>query len=294
MAFSPVARSLCVLALTLLLAGCEGALFAGLNSTTPHDDTVVRRGLVFDEAHRLALDVYIPKDAAGAPVVVFFYGGSWVDGKRAWYRFVGAVLARHGVIAVIPDYRKFPAVQLDGFMGDAARAVAWTHAHAAEWGGNPREIFVMGHSAGGQIAALLATDPRWLGAENLRTRDLAGVIGLAGVYQFVPIADDDDEMLRVFGSDPAVERRGEPIAFVDGTEPPMLLLQGTGDDEVEPSNSIAFADALRARGDQVTLKLYPDVGHSSLLLAMSQPMRSEAPTLSDVEAFILRHSRAAP
>ncbi|TAL90577.1 MAG: alpha/beta hydrolase [Rhodanobacter sp.] len=98
--------------------------------------------------------------ARQAPVVVFFYGGDWTHGKRQWYRFVGTTLAAHGVVTVIPDYRKYPRVRLlDGFMQDAARALAWSHRHATELGGDPRNLFGMGHSSGGQIAGLLATDP---------------------------------------------------------------------------------------------------------------------------------------
>lgn len=285
---------LCLIILALLLAGCEATLFSGLNATDAHHDIVVHEGLVFDGTNALALDVIAPAHAHDAPVVVFFYGGTWIHGERAWYRFVGTALAAHGMMVVIPDYRKYPQVTLDGFMRDAATAVAWTHAHAKEFGGARDDIFVMGHSAGGQIAALLATDPSWLGAQGMQPRDLAGLIGLAGCYDFVPVPKDDPIMLGVFGTTPDQQRRGQPVSFVRGAEPPMLLLQGTDDDEVEPSNAISLYRATQALNEDSTLRTYPGVGHEALLFALSRPLRGGAPTLDDVLAFIRAHPHAAP
>ncbi|WP_243047889.1 alpha/beta hydrolase [Dyella sp. RRB7] len=285
---------LLLLGATFLLGGCEATLFAGLNATDPHKGVVQRRDIVFDAAHRLALDVYAPDHAEHAPVVVFFYGGSWVHGERAWYRFVGTTLATHGVVVVIPDYRKVPQVRLDGFMQDAANAVAWAHGHAAQFGGAPDDVFVMGHSAGGQIAALLATDPQWLGAHGMRPGDLAGFIGLAGCYAFVPVTAKDQDMLDAFGATPAEQRRAEPISHLRGAEPPMLLLQGTADHEVDPANAISLDRAMQARHGDVTLKLYPGLGHEAPLFALSRPMHGDAPTLDDVMSFIQAHPWARP
>jgi acetyl esterase/lipase len=276
------------------MGGCEATLFAGLNTTDQHRAITTRQDIVFDSEHALALDVYTPAQATHAPMVVFFYGGTWVHGERAWYRFVGTALAAHGVVTVIPDYRKYPQVTLDGFMQDAASAVAWTHAHAAELGGTPDDVFVMGHSAGGQIAALLATAPKWLGTHGLKPSDLAGLIGLAGCYDFVPVPQDDPIMLGVFGATPAQQRRGQPVSYVRGAEPPMLLLQGTDDSEVEPSNAISLYRATQTVHGGSTLRTYPGIGHEALLFALSRPMKNAAPTLHDVLAFIQSHPHATP
>jgi len=276
----------------VLMGGCEATLFAGLNATDQRGGITVHRDIVFDDTHALALDVYTPKQAKDAPVVVFFYGGTWVRGERAWYRFVGTALAAHGVVAVIPDYRKYPQVTLNGFMQDAAGAVAWTHAHAAELGGSANDVFVMGHSAGGQIAALLATDPAWLAVHGLEPSDLAGLIGLAGCYDFVPVPQDDPIMRGVFGATPEEQRRGQPLSHVRGAEPPMLLLQGADDGEVEPSNAISLYRATQTLHEDSTLRTYPGTGHEALLFALSRPMGGAAPTLGDVMAFIQSHPRA--
>lgn len=269
--------------LMLLLAGC---------AALQRQDVRHHADIEFDARRGLALDIYAPRDARDAPVVVFFYGGSWLGGERGWYRFVGNALAAHGVVTVIPDYRKLPDVELPGFMRDAARAVGWVHRHVADYGGDPRRLYLMGHSSGGHIAALLATDPRWLAAQGLAPTDLAGCIGLAGVYAFLPADVDDDEMLGAFGTTPAQWRAAEPTAWVDGHEPPMLLLSGADDDEVDPENSRVFAATLRAHGDRADLHLYPDVGHSRILLALARP-RARAPTLRDVLAFIAATSAGA-
>lgn len=278
-----------LLSVALLLSGCEASLFAGLNATDRRAGIVAEHGIVFDPQHQLKLDVYRPRNAEHAPVVVFFYGGSWVRGERAWYRFVGTALASHGVVTVIPDYRKYPHVKMDGFMTDAARAVAWTFAHATAWGGRANDIFVMGHSAGGQIGALLATDPSWLTPYNLHPFDLAGFIGLAGCYDFMPIPASEKDMLGMFGRDAASQARAQPVRFVHGHEPPMLLLQGEADHEVEPSNAISLAHVLKAHHEEVWLRLYPGVSHNALVFALSRPFHADAPTLDDVMRFIHAH-----
>ncbi|MBM7128296.1 alpha/beta hydrolase [Dyella mobilis] len=275
----------------VLLGGCRSTLFASLNATNRRAGVDTQRSIVFDAQHHLMLDVYRPKTAVHAPVVVFFYGGSWTHGQRGWYRFVGDTLAAHGVVAVIPDYRKYPHVKMDGFMQDAARAVAWVHQHASELGAAPDELFVMGHSAGGQIGALLVTDPSWLAPYDLRPTDLAGFIGLAGCYDFMPIPANEKDMLGAFGRDAAAQTRAQPVHFVSNHEPPMLLLQGEADHEVDPSNAVSLAHELEAKHDEVTLHLYPGVSHNALVFALSRPFRGDAPTLDDVLRFIRAHDR---
>lgn len=292
-AFRTCSHWLMALAIMLLLGGCKASLFAGLNTTDRRAGIETERGMTFDAQHALKLDVYRPAGIAHAPLVVFFYGGSWTHGERAWYRFVGTALAAHGVIVVIPDYRKYPQVKMDGFMQDGARAVAWAHEHAESLGGTPDDVFVMGHSAGGQIGALLATDPSWLAPYGLRPNDLAGFIGLAGCYDFMPIPASEKDMLGMFGHDAASQARAQPVRFVQGKEPPMLLLQGTADREVEPANAVSLAHALQAQHEDVTLKLYPGVSHNALVFALSRPFHHDAPTLDDVLRFIEAHPKAS-
>jgi acetyl esterase/lipase len=274
----------------LLLAGCADVFFAAVDSMEPTANVAVRPNITFDPALHLSLDAYVPANATSAPVVVFFYGGSWEEGKRRWYRYVGNALASRGVVTFVPDYRKFPDVQFPAFMHDAANAVRWVHDHAAEFGGDAARIFVMGHSAGGQIAALLACDNRYLDAVGMRPRDLAGMIGVAGAYSFLPFVDDEPE---IFGDSARARYDSQPINFVDGDEPPLLLLQGEDDDEVPPSNAEAMAERAHAMGGIAVLKLYADTGHGSILLSLARGSHG-APTLADTLAFIKDPGNSQP
>jgi acetyl esterase/lipase len=267
----------------LALAGCADVFFAVVDSAADRQNLTERRGIVFDAGNALELDAYVPRNAVNAPVVVFFYGGSWSNGKRHWYRYVGDALANHGVLVLVPDYRKFPDVHFPAFMHDAANAVAWAHEHAAEFGGDPQRLFVMGHSAGGQIAALLAADKRYLNGVGMRPRDLAGMIGVAGAYAFLPFVEDDPE---IFGDTAQGRYDSQPINFIDGDEPPMLLLQGTGDDVVPPNNAEAMAERAHAMAAVARLKLYPDIDHAAIILAFARERTSRAPVLADTLAFI--------
>lgn len=277
-------------AAALALGGCADVFFAAVDKLEYTRNVIERDNIVFDATHGLALDAYTPAGASGDPVVVFFYGGSWSEGKRRWYRYVGDALAANGVVALIPDYRKFPHVRFPAFMHDAAAAVGWARDHAREFGGDPNHLFVMGHSAGGQIAALLACDKRYLAAVGMQPRDLSGMIGVAGAYAFLPFVEDEPE---IFGNDAKGRYDSQPINFVDGDEPPMLLLQGTDDDEVLPSNAETMAERAQAMDGTAALKLYPDVGHSGILLALARGHEANVPTLSDTLAFIARQTTAA-
>ncbi len=254
----PSARVLLAALLALALTACQSAYFGALNLGLGHGEPVL-----FDARHGLSLDVYRPAGGArNAPVVVFFYGGSWQSGERGYYRFVGEALAQRGVLVLVPDYRKAPKDVFPAFMQDGATAVAWARAHAAGYGGDPRRVFLMGHSAGAQIAALLATDGRFLAAQGMRPRDLAGVIGLSGPYDFLPLTDP--KVMQALGPSPGWPST-QPVNFVDGDEPPFLLLHGDADKTCWPSNSQHLAARLRDRGEPAELVIVPGVGHVGML-----------------------------
>lgn len=177
-------RRLLTLTATLAFAALGGCSAAGvLNAAVSHKQFRAENGLAYGNAPRQKLDVYVPTAGAptaashGRPVVVFFYGGSWQNGSRSNYLFVGAALASRGFVAVLPDYRTWPDTAFPGFVDDAATAVRWARDHAAEFGGDPSRIFLMGHSAGAHIVMLLATDGRYLAAQQMSKSDISGVIG---------------------------------------------------------------------------------------------------------------------
>jgi len=276
-----------LLLLLLFLAGCQGAFFGTMNLRQPSGNVVAHRNITYDATSALALDVYAPPHADHVPVVVYFYGGSWMSGKRQWFRWMGEALAAQGVVAVVADVRLWPRTRLDGFLHDGAEAVRWARDHASEFGGDPSHLFVMGHSSGGQIAAMLAMDRQWLAAVNMKPHDLAGFIGVAGTYDFIPF--DEPEFYDMFGHTPDEQARSQPINFVDGDEPPALLLQGEKDTIVYPSEALSLEGRYVQQGEPVELKLYPNLGHEKLLLAFG-PLKSRAPVLADTMAFIHRYS----
>jgi acetyl esterase/lipase len=239
---------------------------------------------------RNGVDIYAPANAKDAPVVIFFYGGNWQSGDRETYRFIGASLAARGIVAVIPDYRIYPEVRFDGFMADGAQAVAWTRRNISRLGGDPRRIFLIGHSAGAHIAAMLTLDGRWLAKEGMNPRrDIAGLIGIAGPYDFLPLRD---ETLKIIFAEGDIQRT-QPINFVSGGEPPALLVAAKRDDTVDPGNSARLAARLRAKGRDVTVREYGAVGHMTIIGTFSPVLRGLAPVADDVDDFVHhRHGRA--
>jgi acetyl esterase/lipase len=232
-----------------------------------------------------AMDVYRPRHTRGAPLVMFFYGGSWQRGSRDLYPFLGASLAAQGMITVVPDYAIFPPARFPEFLQDAARAVAFARAHAREWGADPERLVLMGHSAGAHIAAMLTFDRQWLAAEELDARrDVAALVGLAGPYDFLPIRSRI--LQRIFGGPDRHET--QPIAFVTGREAPSLLIAARRDTLVDPGNTERLAAKIRERGGRVEERLYGRVNHFTLIGSLAPGLRVLAPTLREVTDFIWR------
>jgi acetyl esterase/lipase len=171
----------------LTLAGCG---LRTLNAITPESGFGRTPDIAYGPDPRHRLDIYTPAGAtADAPVIVFFYGGTWMSGGRHEYLYIAATLTARGIVTVIPDYRLYPDVRFPAFLEDAASAVAWVQKHIAAYGGNARNVVLMGHSAGAHIAAMLTLDERYLDAAN--ARPVQGMIGLAGPYDFLPLRRDD-------------------------------------------------------------------------------------------------------
>ena len=262
----------------VLVAGCQSVAFGIANRGVADADATA----VYDTGHGLSLDIYRPTapSTTAVPVVVFFHGGGWKTGTRGQYRFVGQRLAQQGVLAIVADYRTWPRSTFPGFVEDGARAVAWSRAHARTYGGDPQRLYVAGHSAGAQIAALIGTDGRYLAAEGMKPRDLAGVIGLSGPYDFVIEGGYE----AVFGPR-AQWPSAQAVNFVDGDEPPFLLVHGTGDKVVEAKDSQELADKLRSNGVQAELVWLPEAGHIAPLAALYDPRRDPA-VIHAISSFV--------
>lgn len=290
----PTRRLILGIAAAFSLAGCSslGAL-NGVNNLTPGDSGIAREAtdVAFGTDPRQKLDIYTPEKAANAPVIVFFYGGSWNSGRRQDYAFAARALAARGFVVVVPDYRLVPQVRFPAFVEDGAAAVAWTRANIAKHGGNPDAIGVAGHSAGAYIAAMVALDPRWLAAAGAPGA-VKAVVGLAGPYDFLPFVPGGAADLAL-GGHPDLAAT-QPISFARADAPPMLLLNGAEDSTVYPRNAERLAAALTGVGATAEPRIYPDIGHIGILLAISKPFRGKAPALADTTEFFHRHLDKPP
>ncbi len=264
-----------------LVAGCSPARIAG--ALTPSGGSRAREGLAYGPAARHRLDLVLPASVTPAtPLAVFFHGGGWTAGSRAEYAFLSRALAARGIAVAVPDYRLWPEARWPDFVEDGARAVAWLRT-AGDVPGGP--VFVMGHSAGGFIAASLALDPRWLGE--------AGRAGLAGgVLLATPITwqPRDEPNRSIFAAAPGGRIEAVPDPGTLAGAPPMLLLHGEADTVVGPFHAVDLAAGLRAVGRPVTLRLHPGVGHAGILAAMAAPLRAlglaPAPVFEEVVGFL--------
>jgi acetyl esterase/lipase len=158
---------------------------------------------------------------------------------------------------------------------DSAAAVDWVFAHAAAFGGDAGAVFLMGHSAGAYNAAML-------GLEFLRKQRLAGVIGLAGPYDFLPLKDP---AIKAIFDVPDDMGATQPVTYASADAPPVFLVTGGADRTVMPRNTTALAARLRQRGARVESRIYPKLGHVGILLAMLPCFAWRAPVLRDVLAF---------
>jgi acetyl esterase/lipase len=277
-----VMRPAILFSLILILTGCQPV--AILDAFTSKSGYRLQSDIAYGDLPRQQLDVYEPTNpiAVPTPVIVFFYGGSWNSGVRTDYSFVGQQLAASGYMVVIPDYRLYPTVVFPTFLEDGAQALKWVDGHIASFGGDPHRIFLMGHSAGAYNAMMLALDPRYTDAVGLDRTHIAGVVGLAGPYDF---KIDTDLLRGVFGAAPHLADI-QPVNFTSGAKPPALLITGDADRTVNPNNSIGLERRLRAAGNAVRLREYPGLDHIDIILELSSLWHAHSEVLADILDFL--------
>jgi acetyl esterase/lipase len=271
----------------LTSAGCTK--FDLLNAPISSFGYIRTNGIAYGPLSRQKLDVFRPRNATpNSRVVIFFYGGDWQEGERNDYRFAGEALTSEGFIAVLPDYRLYPEVRFPEFVKDGALAYRWVHDHIADFGGDPKHIYLMGHSAGAHIIALMTLDGHYLHDVGLDRSDIRGMAGIAGPYCFVPCPED----CPVFGMKPGertTDPKMQPVTFADGHASPILLLQGLNDTTVPPANASELASAIRRAGGEVREVYYPLADHHLVVMALAWEFRWVAPVLRDAAEFFRRH-----
>jgi acetyl esterase/lipase len=275
---------------------------------------------------RHRLDLFFPKSCRDFPVVMLVHGGAWMVGDNrsfGLYSSVGEFLASRGIGAVLPNYRLSPGVKHPEHVKDVARAFAWTHAHIAEYGGRPDQLFLAGHSAGGHLVSLLASDERYLKAEGLGTGDVRGVVAVSGVFCIPPdkvdlrVGGSSPDAVRLnevlplrgdrtawcatglpglplrlnifgpeFGNDPNVRADASPLNHVRPGLPPFLLL--TAEHEVPKLVAEArdFHGALVEQGGESQLMCVEGRNHNSIMFSACDPRDPVARAMVD---FVRRH-----
>jgi len=257
-----------------------------INLLVPRVGYSVHRGLAFGPEPRQKLDIYVPVDLTPpAPVVLFFYGGGWQGGDRTDYLAFGQAFTSAGMVVVVADYRVYPQVKYPGFVEDAAGALAFVRAHAAQYGGDPERIFLTGHSAGAYNAVMVASEPKFLAARGGSLDWIRGVIGIAGPYNFLPMSDP--VYVDMFHGTNNTDSM--PVYHVDGPRPPMLLISGRDDDTVRLSNTNDMSESLKRFGSDVKVIFYKGVGHVGVILSLVRGFRRLAPLRQDMIDFIRAH-----
>ena len=191
-------------------------------------------------AERQVLDIHAPKDAKNLPVVFWIHGGGWQAGDKSSVQEKPRVFVERGFVFVSTNYRLLPNVEMGTIIRDVAKSLGWVHKHIAEHGGDPKRIFVMGHSAGAQLAALVCVDDRYLKAEGVPFDVLKGCVPVDGdTYDVPAIIETAETRRRVhgqpqakfghrekFGNDPQKHRDFSAVTHVAKGKgiPPFLIL----------------------------------------------------------------------
>ncbi len=239
----------------------------------------VTRDVAYGGLDRQRLDVYVPAGVADdAPALVFFYGGGWQGGSKQDLAATAELLAAAGMIVAIPDYRLYPDAVFPQFVADCAAAVARVRRLLADLGGR-HALFVGGHSAGAFNAAMLAADERYLDRRRRAAAAVAGYVLLSGPYEMsghlpAPYA-------AIF---PAATRdRASVAAFIDGGEPPLLLMSVAADSVVDPRASDRLAGVVMAHGGRAIVATYAGSDHIATFVGLSHPASA---VRKDLAAFI--------
>ncbi len=248
----------------------------------------VRRDVPYGEAAQKGqvLDVYSPAGAKDLPVVFWIHGGGWQTGDKKDVQLKPQVFNDKGFVFVSVNYRLLPEVDMGTIVRDVARAVHWVHDNIARHGGDPDRLFVMGHSAGAQLAALICTDDRYLKAEGLSLAIVKGCVPVDGdTYDVPAIIETAETRWRVhglpratfghrekFGNDPAKHKDFSAVTHVARGKgiPPFLVLHVAGHPDVT-AQAQRLGNVLKDAGVPVKVFGARETTHNKLNADLGRP-----------------------
>ena len=266
-----------------LLSGCTSIGLKAINDLAKSGDYKLYADIEYGLNTANKLDVYLPRKTPASAAIVFFYGGCWgycSDYTKKDYLFVAETLVKQGYAVIMPDYRKYPDVKFDAIIEDAKNAMLWWLHHKQDYQLENTDIYLMGHSAGAHLAAMLSDDESLLGNGS---RQITGFIGLAGPYDFYPFTGQ--YMYDLFSADNDYYA-SQPIHYINGNEPPHLLIQGKNDTSVFPHNAINMAEKLKRMQVEHELVLFDKMRHVSIILSLARPFRKKSKVLKHIVNFI--------
>jgi acetyl esterase/lipase len=265
-----------MLGLGILMFGLTG-LTASVASSA--GAVSVERDVAYGALPRQNLDIYLPAEVAdGAPILVFFHGGLWMIGQKEELHDAAEALAASGLIVVVPNYRLFPDVVFPDFVKDGAAAVAFAYARFSGGAARPRPLFIMGHSAGAEIAALIAFEPGYLADAASSSEIVSGFIGIAGVYNLTNVVG---KVRAIFPA--ASAGAAEPRRLIDRNNPPSLLVVGERDQIVGTADTTDLLCAIRKAGGSAEFVLYKGLDHFEPITALTDP---GSRIRADIAAFV--------
>lgn len=210
------------------------------------------------ERQRCLLDLYVPPNIRDVPCLVWFHGGGMTGGDKENEKTVAVcrAMAKEGWVVAAVNYRLSPKAKFPAYVEDSAAAVAWIIKNAAQYGGNPNQVFVAGHSAGGYLAAMVAMDEKYLAAYGVKTSQLAGVIPIAGqmMTHYTVREERGLPKTRIIADEAA------PINHVREKTPPLLLLYAENDMALRGDENRYFAAALTEAGNR-RVSIHEVAGH---------------------------------
>ena len=229
------------------------------------------------------LDVYPAQEVDNAPVVIFVHGGSWRHGRKDQYRFAADAFIRMGYTVVLPDYIKYPdqRAKFPSFAEDAALATAWVKSNIDQHNGDVNNIFLAGHSAGAHTVAILTADSQYLSAVGLSESDIRGVAGIAGPYSFIP---DWEVTQAVFGPESRYPLM-DVFNYVDGNEPPTVLLHSTADTQVGQYNTEGLYERLNNAGVKTKKIIYQTPSHIEMVTMLHPWFFKGDNVAKDIDTF---------